>query len=161
MTKNGSVIFISDAPLELISASSDELYGAIDLDDNRFAFRINNRSLKGFNSALQQEHFYENYMEVDKYKYSTFAGKIIESIIINGDEKQKVRVKGIMSMHGVDQERIINATIQFVDDIIEIESAFEIPLSDFAIRVPSIVHHKIAENINIKVNARLLPKTDE
>ena len=100
-------------------------------------------------------------MEVEKYRYSTFEGKIIEPIIGNLSRNQTVRVKGVLSIHGVEQERIINASIRFVDNAIEIESEFEVPLSDFAIRIPSIVTQKIAENINIKVNASLLPKTDD
>lgn len=161
MTREGYVSFVSEAPLEIISASSDELDGAIDLNNNRFAFKISNRSLKGFNSALQQEHFYENYMEVDKFRYSTFEGKIIESLNVDSSEKQNVRVKGVLSIHGVEQERIINASLQFVNGSIEIGSMFEISLTDYDIKVPTIVHQKIAENIDIKVVAILLPKTHD
>ena len=93
LTHQGHVTFASDAPLEFITAQSFELSGAIDLSNNHFAFKILNRSLKGFNSPLQQEHFYENYMETDKYPYSTFQGKIIENIDRNAKGKQPVRAK--------------------------------------------------------------------
>lgn len=158
LTRDGSVTFVSEAPLELITASSDELMGAIDLKNNRFAFKISNQSLKGFNSALQQEHFYENYMEVDKYRFSTFEGKIIETIDPSDKNKQQVRAKGTLSIHGQEQERIINASVQFTNDGIEIESDFEVPLSDHNIRIPTIVYQKIAEIIRVEIRGRLLPQ---
>lgn len=158
MTRKGKVTFVSEAPLEIISASSEELFGAVDLINNRFAFKITIRSLKGFNSALQQEHFYENYMEDDKFKYSTFEGKIIEPIIKVAGEKQIVRTKGILSIHGEEQERIITVQLDFTDDAIFVDASFNILLEDFNIRIPSIVNQKIAELITIKVKAELLPK---
>lgn len=158
LTREGSVVFVSDAPLELISASSDELDGAIDLENNRFAFKIENRSLKGFNSALQQEHFYENYMEVDLYKSSTFQGKIIEKIDSGLQEVQYIRAKGTLTIHGVELEKIIDAEIKIGDGWIDIHSTFEILLEDINIRIPNIVYQKIAESISVEVDAKLLPQ---
>ncbi|HSG67217.1 MAG TPA: hypothetical protein VK994_00825, partial [Bacteroidales bacterium] len=94
---NGTILFKSDAPLELISAKSDELKGALKLSDGTFAFTIDNRSFKGFNSPLQQEHFYENYIEADKFPSSTFVGKIIEPIDPQGKGEYAVRAKGILN----------------------------------------------------------------
>jgi polyisoprenoid-binding protein YceI len=100
-------------------------------------------------------------METDKYPYSTFQGKIIEQIDKNVKGKQSVRAKGILSIHGVEKERIINANLEFVNDSFVISSKFEIPLEDHNIRVPSIVHQKIAENITVEVNTTLLPKKSD
>ena len=47
----------SDAQLELIRASSEEVQGLIEVEKRSFAFKIRIRSIKGFNSPLQQEHF--------------------------------------------------------------------------------------------------------
>jgi len=161
MTHKGTIIFVSEAPLELIKASSDELFGAVDLTNNRFAFKISIRSLKGFNSALQQEHFYENYMEVDKFKYSTFEGKIIEPIKKVSGEKQIVRAKGILSIHGEEHERIITVQLDFKDEAILVNAGFDVLLEDFNIRIPSIVNQKIAEIITIEVKAELLRKEND
>lgn len=158
LTHKGNVTFTSDAPLELITAQSNKLSGAIDLANNHFAFKLANRSLKGFNSPLQQEHFYENYMETDRYPYSTFQGKIIEKVDKNVKGKQSVRAKGVLSIHGVEKKRIINAEIEFVGDSVVISSKFVVPLEDHNIRVPSIVYQKIAENIAVEVQATLLPE---
>jgi len=85
-TVNGTITFRSEAPLELINASSDQLIGAIDIDKKNFTFKILMRSFQGFNSPLQKEHFNENYVESDKFPDASFKGKIIEDqdLTVNG-----------------------------------------------------------------------------
>ena len=75
---NGKISFRSDAPLEVIRASSSEMIGLIDIDKKNFSLKVQVHSFQGFNSPLQKEHFNENYMESDKYPEASFKGKIIE-----------------------------------------------------------------------------------
>jgi polyisoprenoid-binding protein YceI len=158
MTKSGTISFISDAPLELIKAASTELQGALDPEDKSFAFVIDNKSFKGFNSPLQQEHFYENYMEVQDYPTSSFKGKIIENIDMQSVSEQTVRAKGVLTIHGVEQERIIKGTISRSGDKIIIKAAFTVPLEDHNIKIPKVVYQKIAEIIQVNIEAELIPK---
>src|SRR6478735_5467738 len=93
-TVSGTISFRSEAPLELIRASSDQLIGLLDNDKKNFSFKINIRSFQGFNSPLQKEHFNENYLESDKYPEASFKGKIIEDIDLDKDGVYEVRAKG-------------------------------------------------------------------
>ena len=79
-TNNGIISFRSEAQLELISASSSNLIGLIDLSNRTFVFKVIIRTFRGFNSALQQEHFNEKYLESEKYPEAFFSGKIIEDL---------------------------------------------------------------------------------
>jgi hypothetical protein len=160
LSNNGTATFVSDAPLEFITATSKELSGAINLSDNKFAFRLANKSFIGFNSPLQQEHFYENYIETEKYTYSTFQGKIIESIDTASRKPQQVRAKGMLSIHGVEQERIIKASIMLTGDRVQVNSRFEILLEDHDIRIPNVVHKKIAETVEVVIKTDLIIKSD-
>jgi len=155
-TQKGSISFSSDAPLEIIKASSHELKGAIDADKRTFAFSIHNLSIKGFNSPLQQVHFYENYIEAKKYPVSTFEGKIIEQIDFTKKGDYSVRAKGILTIHGLAQERIIKSTLRFQDNILYVKSKFTILLSEHNITIPRIVNQKIAEEITIDVDAEFV-----
>lgn len=154
-TDKGTVSLTSDAPLELISAKSNELRGIIDLEKYTFAFQVDIQTLKGFNSALQQEHFYENYMETDKYSNASFSGKIIEKIDFNINGDYKIRAKGILDIHGVKQERIIKCEINVEDNIIKANSAFEVTLVDHDISIPKLVYQKIAEYITVEIETEL------
>jgi len=155
-TSNGFISLTSDAPLELISARSNELRGIIDPVKYTFAFQVDIKTLKGFNSALQQEHFYENYMETDKYSNASFSGKIIEKIDFNTNGNYKIRAKGILDIHGVKQERIIKCEITVEDNLIKASSAFEITLADHDISIPKLVYQKIAEVILVELSIELI-----
>jgi polyisoprenoid-binding protein YceI len=159
-TRTGKASFISNAPLEIIRAESMEVNGAVNLTDRTFAFTIENKSFKGFNSSLQQEHFYENYMETQQYPSSTFKGKIIEEIDLNSSHDQVVRAKGLLDIHGVSQERIIKGTIRIADGKLQLKADFSVLLEDHQIKIPRVVYQKIAEEIEVSINAELTLKSE-
>lgn len=115
ITSRGEISFTSEAPLEVIKAQSKELKGPFDADKKTFAFTVPVKSFEGFNSPLQREHFNENYMESTQYDKATFNGKIIEQIDFTKDGEYEVRAKGKLNVHGIEQERIIKATISTKD----------------------------------------------
>ncbi|MFH1120233.1 MAG: YceI family protein [Bacteroidota bacterium] len=158
-TRKGVISIKSDAPLELIEASSDGLKGVIDITKRTFSFSIQNRSFKGFNSPLQQEHFYENYIEANKYPVSTFKGKIIEQVDLTVDGSYQVRAKGLLNIHGAEQERIIRIDLMVRQGVIHANSLFMVPLTDHNITIPKIVYQKIAGEIGVTVNAVFTPET--
>ncbi|MCB0600453.1 MAG: YceI family protein [Saprospiraceae bacterium] len=150
---SGTIYFRSDAPLEIIEAKSEMLEGVLDISTNSYAFSVRNSSFKGFNSPLQQEHFYENYMETDHYATSTFTGKILDPIDLTKEGEYIVRAKGILQIHGVNQERIIKSKLTVLTDRLIIRSQFTVPLEDHKITIPRIVYQKIAEEIQVTVEA--------
>jgi polyisoprenoid-binding protein YceI len=152
-TYKGSVKILSEAPLEIIKASSQDLRGVIDAEKHTFAFSINNMSITGFNSPLQQQHFYENYIEAQKYPVSTFEGKIIEQVDLSKDGDYTVRAKGILNIHGVEKERIIKSSLRIKNNVFFVSSQFTILLSEHNITIPRVVNQKIAEEIKISVDA--------
>lgn len=151
-TLDGQVSFISEAPLEIIKASSDQLQGVLDLDNKTFAFRIYIKSFNGFNSPLQKEHFYENYMEVSEFPLATFKGKILENI---EKDRSKYRAKGMLEIHGVSVERIVEISLEINEDAADFYATLAVPLVDHEINLPRIVYQKIAEEILVTVSGSL------
>ena len=155
---NGNVNFVSDANLEIIEASSNALKGILDVSTNRFAFSIDIISFAGFNSALQLEHFRENYMEISQYSTATFEGRLIEQVDLVETGSHQLRAKGKMSIHGESQEIILSCQLISDQASITAQVEFNITLSDYNISIPKVVSRKIAEEINITVNAVLKKK---
>lgn len=154
--RDGYVYWISDAPLELIEAESDNLQGVIKEADRTFAFSLSIRSFDGFNNGLQQEHFHENYLETEEYSKALFSGKILDAVDFSQPGIQTVRAKGMLEVHGIRQERIIKTTLNIkADGSMTISSDFTIILADHDIRIPRIVFQKIAEEIRVRVRATL------
>ncbi len=158
--RDGQVRWVSDAPLELIQAESEELQGIFRREDRSFAFSISIRSFEGFNSPLQQEHFHENYLETEAYEKATYSGRILEEIDLRQPGKYEVRAKGTLTIHGVAKERIIRATLEVrPDGELVISSSFVVPLVDHDISIPRVVFQKIAEEIRVSINATLRAQT--
>ena len=153
--KQSELIFESDAPLEIIKASSTDLRGVIDPNENTFGFRVATLSFKGFNSELQRSHFNENYLETEKYSEITFSGKIIENIDFNKPGIYSVRAKGMLNIKGIPKERIIRCNVEVKVNSIALKSNFDVSLDDHDIRIPRVVYQKIAPIINVTLKAIL------
>jgi hypothetical protein len=153
--KSSKVKFKSVAELELITAESTALTGLVDPNTKNFAFSVSNKSFDGFNSALQKEHFNDNYLESDKYPNTTFTGRIIDDIDFKKYGIYPIRVKGMFKIKGITREELIKGTIEVSSGGIKLNSAFSVLLSDYEIRIPRIVNQKIAPEIQIAIQAEL------
>jgi YceI-like domain len=139
----------------MIKASSDKVKGKIDPGSNQFAFTVQIKSFRGFNTALQREHFNDNYLQSDRYPSANFSGKIIEQIDFSTDGTYDVRAKGNLDIHGQKQTRIIRSKMVIHGGSVTIESSFFVPLADHNISIPKIVNQKIATEIEVSFNATL------
>lgn len=157
-TNKGKVVFISENSLEVIRANSEELKGIIDEENKSFAFAVRIMSFEGFKIALQREHFNENYLESGLYPNATFQGKLIDDFDFLKDGITNVRSKGILKIHGVEQEKIIKVQLLKKGDLITVHCNFAILLNDYDIKIPRIVHDKISPEIHIEVKADLVKK---
>ena len=147
--------FTSKAELELITASTGQVQGLIDPSTNKFAFSVDVNSFRGFNSALQREHFNDKYMESEKYPKATFSGKIIEPLDFTLNGTYDIRAKGELNIHGQKQTRIIKTKVTIESGNIHLETRFLVPLSDHNISIPSIVSQKIATEIEVQFEATM------
>jgi hypothetical protein len=148
-SEKGEITFASKAELELIKAYSDKVQGILDPATNQFAFTVDVKTFRGFNSEMQREHFNEKYMETEIYPKARFSGKIIEQIDFTQDNVYEVRAKGDLDIHGVKQTRIIRGKIIIKGGKVQIETRFVVPLADHNISIPSIVSQKIATEIEV------------
>ena len=154
----GSVSFFSETPIENIDAENKTLTALLNIKTKEMAFLVTNNGFK-FDKPLMEEHFNENYIESDKYKVSSFKGKIINnSIEFTKNGTYKVKVKGILDIHGVENEREIEGELTIKDGKIIMVSEFYLVLKDHKIKVPKIVNEKIAQQIKININIALAVK---
>ena len=116
------------------------------------------RTFQGFNSQLQKEHFHENYAESEKYPEASFKGKIIEEYDLSKDGTYQVRAKGMLTIHGIAQERIIKSDVTVKNNKIHITSKFTVLLSDHNIPIPIVVYKKLANEIKVEANIIFEPR---
>lgn len=156
--KNNLISFHSNTNLELIRASSAELKGVIDSKKRTFAFSIAIATFDGFNSPLQKEHFNENYMETSKFPSASFTGQIIEEDDFTKNGTYNVRAKGKFTLHGVTQERILQGDLVVKNGTIKLTCNFNVLLSEHEIKIPRIVHEKLASEIKVELYAEFVKK---
>jgi YceI-like domain len=156
--KKNQIAFHSNTKTELIKASSTQLKGAIDAGKRTFAFSVAVKTFDGFNSPLQKEHFNENYLESDRYPTASFSGHIIEEDDFTRDGTYNIRAKGKFIIHGVEQERILQGDLVVKNGVIKLNCIFTVLLAEHDIKIPRIVHEKLASEIKVTVSAEFIQK---
>lgn len=156
-TSVGTINFFSKTPVENIEARSTQTLSVLNVKTKELAFSVGNATFK-FQNKLMEEHFNEKYMETEKYPQSTFKGKINEDIDLTKDGEYKVTVTGKLNIHGVEQERTIPGTITVKDGTITLTSLFKVKEVDHKIEIPKLVVANIAEEIDVKIEAKLMPR---
>lgn len=158
-SKNAYARFFSTTPMENIEAINNQVNAAINTETGEVFFRVLIKSFK-FEKALMQEHFNENYLESGKFPNAEFSGKItnLGDIDFKTDGEYAVTVKGKMTIHGVSREITEKGTIIVKDGKIQAKAVFQVKPDDYDIAIPGAVRNKIAETIEVSIDATLAPK---
>ncbi|HYH15644.1 MAG TPA: YceI family protein [Flavisolibacter sp.] len=157
-TKNGKILFFSKAPLEDIEAKNKSAVCLLDAQSGTIQFSL---LMKGFEfeNELMQEHFNDDYVESHKFPKAEFKGQIINNASINYKKSgiYPVKVKGKLTIHGETKDVETNGTIAVNGDNLHLSSNFPIQLSDYKIKIPSLVKDKVSNSIKIMVEGKLEP----
>ena len=152
-TKNGRISFFSKTSLENISADNNQVISVLNAESGSVQFSLLNNAFY-FPKAKMQEDFNENYMESEKYPKSTFKGTITDTGTVNFfvDGNYKMQVKGELTIHGVTKTIATPGTLIIKNGNISATASFKVLLTDYKIKVPTIVTDKIAKEIEISVS---------
>lgn len=157
VTSDALVSFISKANLETITAKSKELKGTLDVQKRTFSISMPICSFEGFINALQKKHFCERYVEGAKFPDASFKGKIIEDIDLSVPGTYIFRSKGILTIHGIGKERIIDTIATVKNGQITISSKFVVLLEDHGIKISSMNSIVISKKVGLDVKITLIP----
>lgn len=157
-TQNGHISFFSKAPLENIEAENKQVSSIFNAENGDLVFNVLMKAFM-FEKALMQEHFNEKYVHSDKFPKSTFKGNIVDfdKLDVTSKEVQAVKVKGTLTMHGISKNIEADGTISFKGDLIKATSEFNVLLSDFDIKIPSVVKDNVSNNILISIEMNYQP----
>jgi len=149
----GKVSFVSDAPLETITATSNELKGVLDLSKSTFAFSFQVATFQGFNSPLQQEHFNEHYLETSRFPKAAFTGNMIGFVPCSELCDQEITARGKMTIHGVTKVISIPVKLSYNPEAgdLKAQARFEAVLEDYDVDIPVILAAKISPVIQVDV----------
>ncbi len=168
MGKHTKISFFSTTPMENISAEDSIATMILNAKTGDVMANINCEGFV-FPNALMREHFNENYMETDKEgtkdangkptypnKFSSFKGKISETIDYSKDGTFPITMVGTMKIHNTSQPVTIPGTLIIKNGAVTIDAKFSVKLVDYNITVPSAVGTKIAESIDVTVHCEMV-----
>jgi hypothetical protein len=154
-TEKGQISFFSDASIEDITAVNSVVGSMFNVESGDIVYIVKIRDFI-FPKALMREHFNEKYMESEKYPKATFQGKII-GFKTNVQGAQKVQAVGKMTIHGVTKQIDVPGTIEMTGNKLLMKSKFMVRLSDYEIKIPTIVWQNIAEEIELTIDFTYKP----
>jgi hypothetical protein len=159
MTTSGEIKFEASMPaFEEVKALNNSVSCLFNTETGEIASLV---LIKGFRFKLplMEEHFNENYIESDQFPKATFKGKVVNFEMAKlGFTKETFDVEGDLTIRGVTKK--VKSKINFIQsgDKLVATSSFIIKVSDFGIKIPSIVKNKIAETVTIDLKFGLEKK---
>jgi hypothetical protein len=155
-TKTGSINFFSKTSMENIEAKNKTVIAVLDSKTGALQFAVQMKGFE-FEKELMQQHFNENYVESDKFPKADFKGTILNNSEVNYGKEgtYPVKVKGKMTIHGVTKEVETVGTVKVDGEKVKTEAEFNLLLSDYDVKIPSVVKEKISNAIKITVDTKL------
>lgn len=159
ITRNGTIRFFSEAPLENIEAINRQVFSALNTENGEFAFRVVMRAFS-FEKALMQQHFNDNFVESHNFPNATFEGRIkgIDQIDFSQSGRIEVIVEGDLTIKDVTRTISEQGTLDISDGQIHARSVFMIRPEDYNVGIPSRYARNIAREIEITVELELRPR---
>lgn len=157
-TRTGNISFFSQEVIENIEAHNKQVSSFLNINTGELVFSAPMKAFE-FKKSLMQEHFNENYIESDKYPKSSFKGRIdnIETMNLQQDGIYTVKVKGLLTIHGVTQTVDTDGTLEVKEGKLSAKSVFYIKPEDYAIEIPLLVRDHIAKNIQVSIHINYQP----
>lgn len=159
LTRNGTIRFFSETPLENIEAVNRQVMSALNTETGEFVFRLPMRSF-AFDKALMQEHFNDNFVESHTYPNAMFQGQIldIESIDFSSTGEVNVVVQGELTIKDVTKTIRETGVLNIHEDHIRAQSVFIVEPGAYNIRIPTRYARNIAGEIEVSVDVVLRPQ---
>jgi hypothetical protein len=156
ISRNATVSFFSEAPLENIEAINRQVSCALNIQTGELVFRVLIRSF-AFEKALMQEHFNDNFMQSHDYPNAIFEGLIEHAgnIDFKLDGLHEVMVNGKLTIKDVTREVRVKGTIEIKGNEILAKSKFIIEPEQYNVQIPLRFARNIASEIEVNVDANL------
>lgn len=136
-------VLLGKTPLGPASADSSELYFEVDLASLDTGIGLRNR------------HMRDDYLEVDKYPFATYKGRIVQ--VDSTAAGFSIAAAGTFSIHGVDKTMSISCAVTVAGDGYRSMCSFPVLLSDFKIDIPKVMFLKLNDQIQLNLDFTVAP----
>jgi len=106
--------------------------------------------------GLRNRHMRDRYLEVSRYPYATFEGKITRREA-GGADTVRVTAHGTLTLHGVERPRDLTCAVTPSGAGYRARCAFEVLLSEHQIEIPKVMFLKLANEIGLDLDFTVVP----
>lgn len=154
-SSDGSVEFISTAPLNEFKGTSNHLAGLINLNKNLVDFYIDMNTI---DTGIEKRNrdMRTTYLNTDKYPFAEFTGELISSFDPDKMEPQRATVSGTFKLHGVEQQIEVDGILEPNGDGLQLDASWIVLLKDYDIDRPGILFYELAEEQEISISVLLM-----
>lgn len=150
IAEHGLISFYSDAPVEDITATNNNVTSIFTASTGAIAFSVPISDFE-FEKKLMKEHFNDKYMESTRFPRSTFAGTIAGySMTTTG--QQRVRAQGKLTIHGIVKDIDVPGSFEVSNGTIKMKTRFNVLVADYGIKIPQILWQNISDQIQVTVD---------
>lgn len=160
------VRFVSRAATEEFDGVTDRIDGYVRLETQRLAPSARQSGsrlflevdLAGLDTGigLRNRHMRDNYLDVRRYPYATFEGRI-HAVDEAPGPSFTVISRGVFTIHGVARDRLLTCTVTPEGGGYRARCAFEVLLSDHAIPIPRLMFLRLANEIRVELDFTVRP----
>lgn len=155
VAEKGELSFLSDGVIEDIEAKNSMAGSLFNSSTGELVYIVKIKDFI-FPKSLMREHFNEKYMETERFPKATFTGKLVGARPgVSGE--QKVSAAGKINIHGITKDIEVPGTLEFKDGKAVMKARFKIKLSDYNIKIPSLVWENIAGIVEVRVEFTYKP----
>lgn len=156
MAEKGMISFFSDAPVEDITATNNNVTSIFTASTGAIAFSVPIGDFE-FDKKLMKEHFNDKYMESNRFPRSTFAG-VISGYSMGTAGVQRVRAQGKLTIHGIVKEIDVPGSFEVSNGAVQMKTRFNVLIADYGIKVPQLLFQNISDEIQVTVDLKYNPK---
>jgi polyisoprenoid-binding protein YceI len=165
-SESSQIQFVSDAPLEKFTGTSNKVSGELKVDPGKAAqakgtVKVEVASIKT-GIDLRDEHLQnDSWLDAKKYPHAEFTITKVSGVDkLKPNEAVEATVTGKFSLHGVTQEVTTKARVRWIPGeggkpgSIRVVGSFPVKLEAHKVSIPKIVALKVSPDIVVNVDIR-------
>ena len=159
ITKTGHAYFMSHTDAIDIDGNNHQVAAIANTETGDIVVIVLIKAFE-FTLATADKHFNDTYMESDEFPKAVFKGNIpvLKDLDLSNNGTFEATAKGNLTIHGQTKPVTQKGTLSVKDGKININCNFSVLIDDYKIKVPKSVEDRVAKEVDIKLELKLLPK---
>ncbi|MEZ4702825.1 MAG: YceI family protein [Rhodothermales bacterium] len=152
-TDAGKAAFTGEIPVNRFTGISESLSGRVSLIDRSVRFTLDLNTLD--TGIGKRDRDMRKTLNTSRFPEAVFEGRLVSEFDPGIPEMQPARVQGTFTLHGVSQEIEVEGGLQRVGEGLMVTAEWVLNMRDYRIEPPRMLVMRVAETIDVRIEALL------